>query len=41
MRLLRHLTLLTLVFIAWPAPAQQYPARKRAKTVKDSGAKVD
>jgi tripartite-type tricarboxylate transporter receptor subunit TctC len=27
MRLLRQLTLLTLVFIAWPAPAQQYPAR--------------
>lgn len=27
MRLLRDLALLLLVFVAWPAPAQQYPAR--------------
>lgn len=27
MRLLRDLTLLSLIFVAWPAPAQQYPVR--------------
>lgn len=27
MRLLRDLALLSFVFISWPAPAQQYPAR--------------